>query len=117
VVLRLRRWSRAISVVLVLAAMPGLSHLAADDAACLSAVETFEHHDHSKHAFRTGELPHHDHCAICHWSRSLRAPRTGIAVWARHVPASFAIPSPSAAPRLAPVLEHTPARAPPAVLL
>lgn len=115
-VLRLRRWSRAISVVLVLAAVSGLAHLAEDDAACLSAFEAFNHHDHSKHAIRPGEPLHQDHCAVCHWSRSLRAPRTAPAGWARHAPVSSVVHSLSPSPHVAPVLDHTPARAPPRVL-
>jgi hypothetical protein len=113
-ILRMRGWSRAIAVLLVCAALPGLSHLAEDDAACLSAFEAFTPHDHGRHAFRSGEPPHQDHCAICHWSRSLRTPRSVATAWAGPVRISDPVAPAADSPHLPPALEHTPARAPPA---
>jgi hypothetical protein len=116
-IVRMRAWSRAVAVLLVCAVLPGLSHLAEDDAACLSAFEAFTPHDHSRHAFRSGEPSHQDHCAICHWSRSLRMPRSVASAWAAPVPVSYAIFPGADTAHLSPVLEQAPARAPPVALL
>lgn len=115
--LRLRRWSRVVSVVLLCAAAGGLPHFAADDPGCLIPVESFDAHEETQHVVRAAGAVHTaDHCAICHWTRSLRSPRAG------SVPVGAAPLSSATLLRLqppvhpAPVMEHLPARAPPALL-
>ena len=66
----LRRSSRAVAVFLLLTSLWQLPHRAQDDEIC--APGAAEHHDESKHVFTTADaLTHPDHCAICHWLRSL----------------------------------------------
>ena len=115
--LRLRRWSRMVSVVLLLASGGGLPHFAVDDPGCLTPVESFGEHDETQHALGAAGAPHSaEHCAVCHWTRTLRSPRAAAASLAPQAVSSaglFRLLSPV---HLAPVMEHLPARAPPALL-
>jgi len=115
--LTLRRWSRAVAIVLLIAGLPGLSHLAEDDAACLSADEGLARHDETRHGMKAAGSQHQqDHCAICHWSRSLRAPRPATAMLPRQLPVSSPVPLAVESTELTLALDRAPARAPPASL-
>jgi hypothetical protein len=108
---RLRRWSRALSVLLLLASVSGVPHLEVDDPAC---VPVAEQHDETKHGIRPGAPHQAEHCAVCHWTRTLRAPKPVLAVWiAQFAPSSSVTRERREIPH-APVLEQMPARAPPA---
>ena len=116
---RMRRWSRLVTAVLLLATACGLPHLDGDDLACLGGAfsGTYEPHDETDHGMRAGDHGDSDHCAVCHWTRLLRAPRPALgAVLDSIVPPSLLERS-CAAARLTPALESLPSRAPPAVLL
>jgi hypothetical protein len=114
---RLRRPSRFIAVVLLLAAAR-LPHIAGDDGACLpGAIPSYVAHDESQHSLESGSPHEDDHCAVCHWTRSLRSPRTAVASAAAQVnPPTLLHRSDAAAARSADVA-HLPARAPPSALL
>jgi len=65
---RIRRSSRVVAAILLLASMLQFPHPSFDDEACSPSAA--ERHDESKHVF-TPVTPasHPDHCAICHWTR------------------------------------------------
>jgi hypothetical protein len=113
----MRRWSRLIAAVLLLAA-GRLPHLAVDDVACLpGTLQSFGQHDETQHALRAGSTDHDNHCAVCHWTRSLRSPRTDFAVAAAHVDPLSLLYGAASDRTLAPVFRSLPARAPPTQLL
>ena len=67
----LRRSSRAVAAVILLVSMWQLPHRAEDDEICAPAPA--EAHDESKHVFTTvGGSDHQQHCAVCHWLRSIK---------------------------------------------
>ena len=113
----MRRWSRVIAALLLLAAAR-LPHVGADDAACLpAAIPAVGEHDESQHGFQAaGTAVEDEHCAVCHWSRTLRTLRATLTV----APAEVTPPAPlhrSDDPAiLSASLEHLPARAPPSAL-
>ena len=114
----MRRWSRVIAVVLLMTAVPATPHFAQDDFACDLAALASAEHDESKHGFRAaGDAAERDHCALCHWSRSLRSPLTPLGVTVTPAAPAAAEHGVVAALLLSPALENLPARAPPAVLL
>lgn len=112
--LRLRRSSRVVCLLLLLTALRVQPHLEADDVACLPAVE---HHDETQHAFSAGAPSPADHCDVCHLARSLRAPRALAAVSLAHAAPSSLIHVSRRPHAHSVVVEHLPARAPPAGLL
>jgi mono/diheme cytochrome c family protein len=66
----LRRSSRAVAAVILLASLWQLPHQVQDDDICTPAAA--EAHDESKHVFTAaGATAHPDHCAICHWLRAM----------------------------------------------
>src|ERR671913_1172247 len=66
----LRRSSRAVAAIVLLVSMWQVPHRAVDDEICAPGAS--EAHDESKHVFTGGsEAEHQDHCAICHWLRSI----------------------------------------------
>jgi hypothetical protein len=72
----LRRSSRAVAAVVLLVSMWQLPHRVQDDAMC--APGAAEAHDESKHVFTSvGASVDQDHCAVCHWLRSLN-PAQGV---------------------------------------
>jgi hypothetical protein len=115
---RMRRWSRVVAVMLLIAAARGTPHFAQDDIGCDLAILAAAEHDESKHGFRSsGDSGERDHCALCHWSRLLRSPLTALGV--NVTPAApaaleqgFVAPAP-----VSPIPEELPARAPPSFLL
>ena len=116
---RMRRWSRVLAVILVIAAGRGLPHFAQDDPACSpGGVQSYAGHQESDHAL--GEAQRADdqsHCALCHWSRSLRSPLTSLSLWVAHVPPPVLVsPRPASAAAVV-VIASLPARAPPSLLV
>lgn len=72
----LRRSSRAVAAVVLLVSLWQLPHRAEDDEIC--APGSAQAHDESKHVFTTvGDTAHPEHCAICHWLRSIN-PALGV---------------------------------------
>src|SRR5829696_3719265 len=66
----LRRSSRAVAAIVLLVSMWQMPHRGADDEFC--APGAAEAHDESKHVFTSvSDTGHQDHCAICHWLRSI----------------------------------------------
>lgn len=109
-----RRWTRVVATLLLLATAARLPHLAADDAACLPAV--VGEHDETQHGFQPGSPAEDDHCAVCHWTRSLRSLRAPVTQAAIHVaPRAILVHVGDAAVPSASV-EQLPARAPPSAL-
>ena len=113
----MRRRARLVAVALFVATACGLPHLDWDDAACVGGLGVLSPHDASQHAIgATAPEAAEDHCAICHWTRSLRPPLSSIGVFAGRAHLALAPRAATLAP-LTPVLEQLPARAPPAFLL
>jgi hypothetical protein len=110
-----RRWSRLLAVLLLLAS-GRLPHVAADDAACVPGSAEAAAHDETRHAYRDGSVAHTDHCAVCHWARSLRAPGGASAAAAIEVRPESSVVALAAHPPQGPFLEGLAARAPPARL-
>ncbi len=114
----MRRWSRLVAMVLLFATMRGLPHLAQDDAECLpAAVGAYGDHHETEHSLLPAGLEAQEHCAICHWTRSLRSPRAEAAGWVSQFTPPSLVYGGADRPLSAPVLESLPARAPPASLL
>src|SRR5688500_16167153 len=116
---RMRRWSRVVAVILLIAAGRGLPHFAQDDPGCSPAViQSYAAHQQSDHAVgEASRADHRNHCAVCHWSRSLRSPLTAVSVWLADVnPPTLVSRGPvlAAAAVVEPAL---PARAPPSLLV
>src|SRR5687768_5114286 len=66
----LRRSSRAVAAIVLLVSMWQMPHRGQDDDICAPALG--EAHDESKHVFTSvSESGHQDHCAVCHWLRSM----------------------------------------------
>ena len=66
----LRRSARAVAAIVLLVSMWQMPHRAVDDEIC--APGAAEAHDESKHVFTSvSDSGHQDHCAICHWLRSI----------------------------------------------
>ena len=113
---RLRRWSRAIAVVLLVAAIR-LPHAAVDDAACLPvAIPSYGDHDESQHGLQPGSQAEPEHCAVCHWTRSLRSPRTLLNLGAAEVSPPTTVHGPDQTQARSAVVDNVPARAPPSLL-
>ena len=111
---RLRRSSRAVAVLLLLASAAGGPHLDRGDRACAPTV--VDEHDESKHRFATSVPSEHEHCAICHWTRLPRSPFTAIPAFQSPLAAGVAIDDRNPFEHRAPALDKLPARAPPALL-
>ena len=114
---RLRRWFRAVALVLLAAALR-LPHTSADDLACSSLLAALSTDGETTTVRDGAEAPAApEHCAICHWTRLLRSPLTpaGVSI----APAGAATPLERGAHSvyLAPADDLLSARAPPARLL
>jgi hypothetical protein len=115
---RMRRGARLVAVVLLVAAASALPHLPLDDEGCLApAAKWSQQHDEWQAGVRSASDQPRDHCAVCHWNRTVRSPRASIvAAVAQIVPCLLVTETGWAVPP-APVLENLPARAPPQTLL
>ena len=111
----LRRSSRAVAACLVLVSLFGLPHRSQDDAAC--APLGAESHDESKHVFTAADpVAHEDHCAICHWVRSLKPNFSATGTVRTHLLDGTAVGARAPGVRRDPAADRLPARAPPSVL-
>ena len=113
----MRRWSRLVAVVLLLASVGAVPHLTQDDAACANVpAEAYGAHQETQHGLSAAGPEHQDHCALCHWTRSLRSPRTDAAGWSLELAPPTLVHRQSNRAHAAPSLDNLPARAPPATL-
>jgi hypothetical protein len=114
---RFRRSSRVIAAVLLLAAAR-LPHVAVDDAACVpAAIPGYGEHDESQHGFQANVPAGSEHCAVCHWTRSLRSPRAVLTLAVAEVAPPVIVHRIAEAEVVSAFLEDLPARAPPSSLL
>src|SRR5215212_7312811 len=111
---RLKRWSRAVALaLLVVAVCP--PHAATDDAACSPWPDGLGQ-GHTDTSLAAGTAPASsgpEHCAICHWTRLLRSPLTPIGVTITVATAATTLERSGPPAHAAPVRAHLPARAPP----
>jgi hypothetical protein len=115
---QMRRWSRLVSVLLLLATASGLPHWAQDDGACLvAAADPYGSHDETQHALVAGNHDGGEHCALCHWTRQLRSPRPTLSASTVVAAPPTSIAGVGIRAHAAPALENLPARAPPQTLL
>ena len=111
-VLRLRRSVRTVSAVLVVLSLWSLPHRSQPDI-CLPAG--LEAHDESKHIYTTASQgPHEDHCAVCHWMRTLKPAFASSPHAAIPSGASAAIYLQARGGQMPSALAQLPPRAPPA---
>jgi hypothetical protein len=106
-----------VAVVLLLAAVHGLPHLALDDALCAPTATFAAEHDETQHGIRAAAPLHEEHCALCHWVRSLRAPGAALAVGITRVTPPTLVDGAAASAHRSPARDGLPARAPPAARL
>jgi hypothetical protein len=114
---RLKRWSRAVALVLLMVAIRP-PHAASDDPGCSSWLDALSDRT-AQPSVATGTarapgVP--EHCAICHWSRLLRSPLTPIGVIITVSTAARTLERSQPPAYVAPVHDHLPARAPPVSL-
>jgi hypothetical protein len=111
----LRRSSRVVAAILLLAAFCQLPHRSQNDEFC---APTPEAHDESKHVFTTvAEADHADHCAICHWTRWLKPVFASGSVAPVTCDAGANLAASTEFPRRDPSTDQLPPRAPPSRLL
>jgi hypothetical protein len=115
---RLKRWSRVVAFVLLLASVRPV-HTASDDEACSPWPEALS--TESGTAFLAGEngpsgVGHQEHCAVCHWTRLLRSPLTQTGVTIAGAAATSPLEGTGPGSYVGPTHDHLPARAPPAFL-
>lgn len=111
-VLRLRGSARTVSAVLVVLSLWSLPHLSRPDI-CIPAG--FEQHDESKHVFTAASQgPHQEHCAVCHWMRSLRPTLAARPFDSTGNESGAAVFGPTTQLRRTSALTQLPPRAPPA---
>lgn len=68
---RLRRSARSLSIWLLLVSIGGLPHRVDGADTCPPTGQ--EEHDESKHVFSASSPGDHgEHCAVCHWLRSIK---------------------------------------------
>lgn len=110
----LRRSSRTVAACLVLVSLLGLPHRSQDDGACAPAGA--ESHDESKHVFTAADqVEHTEHCAICHWVRTLKPDSTTSALLGTQLLHGAAVGPRAPGIRRDPAADRLPARAPPSV--
>ena len=114
---RVRRSSRLVAVMLLLAMFRGAVHLAQDDFACAPASgSAYQQHAETDHQLVSGDQPADEHCALCHWVRTLRAPRAVLAGWVAHLAAPTLLDRAPVRVHGTPFLPQLAPRAPPARL-
>jgi hypothetical protein len=111
---RRRILSRTLAVLLLLAAASGTPHGASDDPAC--ALPAGGSGDSPVASVETVSAADHDHCAVCHWTRSLRSPLVAGLLSDMPLAAGAAVPPGIIARRVSADLVSLPARAPPVSL-
>lgn len=112
-VLLLRRGARTVSAVLVVLSLWSLPHRSQPDI-CLPAG--LEEHDESKHVYTAAsQAAHEDHCAVCHWMRSLKPAFTSSPYAAATSDSSSAVTLQARRSQRPSALRQLPPRAPPAL--
>ena len=107
----LRGAAKTVSAVLVLLSLWSLPHVSQPDI-CVPAG--FENHDASKHVFTAAsEGPHQEHCAVCHWMRSLRPTLAARPYTSTGDGSGAAVVAPTILSRRPSALTQLPPRAPP----
>jgi hypothetical protein len=104
-----RRLARPIALLVLLAGAVSLLHSGIDDPACASLEGSEEG------TARLGGAPadSSDHCLVCHWARTLRAPSPSIARALTSLVATTRVDVPQPALQHPPSIDRCPARAPP----
>jgi hypothetical protein len=73
--MRTHRWLRLVAALLLFTTVR-LPHVDLDDAACAPVPSgAYAAHDETQHALGTAKHDTTDHCALCHWTRTLRSSR------------------------------------------
>jgi hypothetical protein len=112
---RLKRWSRVVALVLLLASLRPI-HTASDDEACSPWAPSTQSSTATL-ARENGPSPgSQEHCAVCHWTRLLRSPLTQTGVTFAVAPATTPLERTRPGFYVSPTHDHLPARAPPALL-
>ena len=112
-VLLLRGYARTVATVLVALSLWSLPHTSLPD---ICVPKGAEQHDESKHVFTAApDGPHHEHCAICHWMRTLNPVSAASEGTGIRLAAGASIAVDGVAARCDYVLAHLPARAPPSL--
>ena len=112
-VLLLRRSARTVSAVLVVLSLWSLPHRSQPDI-CLPAG--LEEHDESKHVYTAAsQAAHEDHCAICHWMRTLKPTFASSPYTVNPSGASASITVQARGSQNPSALRQIPPRAPPAI--
>ena len=114
---RLRRWSRVVAFVLLLASVRPV-HIASDDEACSPWPDALSAQSGAPSLARqNGPSPDgQEHCAVCHWTRLLRSPLTQTGVTIAVAAATTPLERTGPDSYVSPTHDHLPARAPPAFL-
>jgi hypothetical protein len=115
--LRLRRWSRVVALVLLAASVRPI-HAASDDQACSIWPDALSAQGGAA-SLDTGNGPAPgapEHCALCHWTRLLRSPLTQTGLTIAAAAAATPLEKPGPGSYVSPADDHLPARAPPALL-
>lgn len=111
----LRRSSRLVAGLVLLASLWQLPHRAEDDRIC--APGAAEAHDESKHVFTAADgAGHQDHCAVCHWLRSIKPGFSSSMLAAVPTDAGRRLIPLTAGGLRDPGSDRRPARAPPSLL-
>lgn len=111
-VLRLRGSARTVSAVLVVLSLWTLPHSSQPDI-CLPAGT--EEHDASRHVYTAGSKAADDeHCAVCHWMRSLKPAFTSRPLGAADNSRSVAVLVQAGRGSFRSAVDHLSPRAPPA---
>lgn len=110
-VLLLRRCARTVSTVLVVLSLWSLPHRSQPDICLPAGLET---HDETKHVYTSvTQGPHEEHCAVCHWMRSLKPAFTSQPYTAVSSDGSAAIFLQARGGQKPSALDQLPPRAPP----
>ncbi len=113
---RLRRWARAVALLLLVASAR-LPHAGQDDEACAALLAVGSSQDGSTLIEGSGAVSQPDHCAICHWTRLLRSPLTVVGVTVAAAGPATLVSWRALPFHPDPVQQHLSARAPPSALL
>jgi hypothetical protein len=110
----LRRSSRILSLWLLVVSLWGLPHRADGADTCPPAGA--EPHDESKHVFSSETRDHGEHCAVCHWLRSVKPGLTERAAAETRVPLASSLAPTNHHCSCDAAARRLPARAPPSFL-
>jgi hypothetical protein len=111
----MRRWARAVALVLLVASAR-LPHVGQDDQACAPVFAGGSSQDYSALGAGSGVESQPEHCAICHWTRLLRSPLTSVGLTSGSLMPATVVLRHAPPLHVDPVDNLLPARAPPALL-